>query len=147
MIFAKEIGSIAYLESQPYPITLPAHRIYYDNQFNLIHDSSERSKEIIRFHIDRCKSILDIAASKSANIEDIALLYFHSRLLKGPGKFLAMNEISAHVEVMEKSRDIIRTGGGKDVIEPTGTANYQRELGRYLDPVEGFRGSGFKVQG
>ena len=135
MNYIKSLNRIAYLESQPYPTTLPAHRIYYDNQFNLIHDPSERAKEIIQFHIDRCKSILDIAADKSATIEDIALQYFHSRLLKGPGKFLAMNEISAHVEVMEKSGDIIRTGESKDVIEPTGTANYQRELGQYLEPV------------
>jgi len=135
MNYIKSLNRIAYLESQPYPTTLPAHRIYYDNRFNLIHDSSERAKEIIQFHIDRCKSILDIAASKSATIEDIAVQYFHSRLLKGPGKFLAMNEISAHVEVMEKSGDIIRTGGSKDVIEPTGSANYREELGRYLDAV------------
>jgi glyoxylase-like metal-dependent hydrolase (beta-lactamase superfamily II) len=135
MNYIKSLNRIAYLETQPYPITLPSHRLFFENRFNLIHDSSARAREIIRFHIDRCSSILDIAANGAATVEDIALRYFQSRLLKGPGKFLALNEISAHIEVMEASGDIIRTGENREVIEPTGTAHYREELGRYLDPA------------
>lgn len=134
MNYIKSLNRLAYHEGQPYPITLPSHRIYYDKKFNLIHNASERAKEIIRFHMDRCKRILDIAASGLFTIEDIVVKYFTSRLLKGAGKILARNEISAHIEVMEGTGDLIRTGESNDLIQPTGTKNFLTTLGAYLQP-------------
>jgi glyoxylase-like metal-dependent hydrolase (beta-lactamase superfamily II) len=133
MNYIKSLRRIADL-TKPFPVTLPAHRLYFNNQFNLIHNASNRAKEIIKFHMDRCEEILEIAAIPHSTLEDIAARHFPPRLLKGSGKNLALNEISAHIEILEECGDVGWSGPERCSIEPTGTKNFLDRLGKYLDP-------------
>jgi hypothetical protein len=136
MNYIKSLRRIAGLASEPFPLTLPAHRLFFNNQFNLIHNASDRAREIIRFHMDRCEEILEIAGKPPSTLEDIAARHFQPRLLKGLGKNLAVDEISAHIEILEECGDVQWTGPEKDSIQPTGTNNFLDRLGVYLSPPE-----------
>jgi len=133
MNYIKSLRRIAEQFSKPFPFTFPAHRLFFNNQFNLIHHASERAEEIIRFHMDRCMDILKIAAQPPSTIEDIAARHFPTRLLKGLGKNLAIDEISAHIEILEECEDIQWTGPEKNTIQPTGTKHFLDRLGVYLN--------------
>jgi glyoxylase-like metal-dependent hydrolase (beta-lactamase superfamily II) len=132
MNYIKSLNRIAYLPSQPLQATFPAHRLFYNGQFNLIHSSSDRAKEIIRFHIDRCRDILNIIDNKPADIEEIAIQHFPSSLLTGTGKSLAQNEIMAHIEIMEECGDICWAGENRDTAQHTGSNKYLSIIGAYL---------------
>jgi len=131
MNYIKSLGKIARLASQSLKATFPAHRLFYNGRFNLI-DSSERAKETIRFHIDRCRDILRIINGKPAGIGDIVVQHFPPSRLDGTGKALAESEIRAHLEVMEECGDIRWTGGSKKLIQRTGTSNYLRIVEAYI---------------
>jgi glyoxylase-like metal-dependent hydrolase (beta-lactamase superfamily II) len=131
MNYIKSLSKVANLRSQPLKGTFPAHRLFYNGRFNLL-DSCQRAKEIIRFHIDRCRDILRIIDSKPTGIEDIVVQHFPPSRLAGMGKALAENEIRAHLEIIEECGDIAWERGNKDVIERTGTSNCLDTLGSYL---------------
>ena len=78
--------------------------------------------------------ILEIAAKPPSTLEDIAAQHFPPRLLKGLGKNLAINEISAHIEILEECEDVRWTGPEMNAIQPTGTNNFLDRLGIYLNP-------------
>ena len=78
--------------------------------------------------------ILEIAARPPSTLEDIAARHFPPRLLKGLGKNLAINEISAHIEILEECADVRWTGPEMNAIQPTGTNNFLDRLGIYLNP-------------
>ena len=132
MNYIKSLNKIVSLTSQPLQATFPAHRLFYNGQFNLIHSSSDRAKEIIQFHIDRCRDILNILDNKPASIEEIAIQHFPASQLKGTGKSLAKNEIMAHIEIMEKCGDICWTGENRDIVQHTGSNKYLNIIGTYL---------------
>ena len=131
MNYIKSLNKIAYLNSQPLKVTFPAHRLFYKGRFNFI-DSSERAKEIIQFHIDRCRDILRIIDNEPAGIEDIAVQHFPPSRLAGMGKLLAENEIMAHIEIMEACGDIFWAGENKDIVQRTGTSNCLGAIEAYL---------------
>ncbi len=133
MNYIKSLNKIAYLPSQPLKATFPAHRLFYNGRFNLL-DSSERAREIIQFHIDRCRDILKIIGNKPAGIEDIAVQHFPPSRLAGMGKLLAENEIRAHIEVMEACGDIRRAGEKNDIIQRTETSKCLGVIEAYLRP-------------
>ena len=132
MNYIKSLSKVANLSYQPLKATFPAHRLFYNGRFNLI-DSCQRGKEIIRFHIDRCRDILEIVDSKPTEIKDIVVRHFPSSRLAGMGKSLAENEIRAHLEIMEDCGDIIWEHERKDIIERTGTSNCLETIGSYLN--------------
>jgi len=132
MNYVKSLNKVANLRSQPLKATFPAHRLFYNGRFNLF-DSRHRAKEIIQFHIDRCRDILKIIDSKPTEIKDIVVQHFPPSRLAGMGKWLADNEVRAHLEIMEECGDIIWGIAGKDVIERTGTSNCLDTIGPYLD--------------
>ncbi len=132
MTYIKSLDKITHLSSQPFQAMFPGHRLFYNSQFNIIHSSSSRAKEIIQFHIDRCRDILKIIDNKPAGIEDITLRYFPPSMLAGMGKFMALNEIMAHVEIMEECGDICWVGENKDVVQHTGSSNFLTVMGAYL---------------
>lgn len=134
MNYIKSLRRIADLPNNPFLVTLPAHRLFFNNQFNLIHDAGDRAKEIIRFHMDRCSEILEIAERSPSTLEDIATQHFPPRLLKGVGKKLAINEISAHVEILQECGDVRWTGSEKAPVKPTGSKHILDRLGVYLEP-------------
>jgi len=131
MNYIKSLSKVAYLNSQPLKATFPAHRLFYNGRFNLL-DSSERAKEIIQFHIDRCRDILRIIDNKPAGVADIVVQHFPPSRLAGMGKQLAENEIRAHIEIMEACGDIRWAGENRDIVQRTGTSNYLSAIEVYL---------------
>lgn len=132
MNYIKSLNKITCLTSQPLQATLPAHRLFYNGQFNIIHSSSDRAKEIIQFHIDRCRDILNIIDNKLTRIEDIVPQHFAPSLLVGMGKLMALNEIMAHIEIMEECGDVCLAGKKKDIAQHTGSNNFLTVMGAYL---------------
>jgi glyoxylase-like metal-dependent hydrolase (beta-lactamase superfamily II) len=136
---ATYIASLQRIASIPLPpdhATFPSHRLFYNNRFNLIHKTSDRANDIIRFHIDRCADILTIIGNKPSSVDEIAIQYFPTYLLKGVGKVLGENEISAHIEILEASGDICYKGEKKHLVHPTGTNNFLKTLNFYLSPLD-----------
>jgi glyoxylase-like metal-dependent hydrolase (beta-lactamase superfamily II) len=132
MVYIRSLNKIASNVSQPFKATFPAHRLYYGGQFNLIHSSADRAKEIIQFHIDRCSDILRIVDGKPTGIDDIAIQHFEPELLEGVGKFAARNELTAHIEVMENCGDVRWVDGKRDMVISTGSKYYLDFMGAYL---------------
>jgi glyoxylase-like metal-dependent hydrolase (beta-lactamase superfamily II) len=130
--YIKSLNKVACLNSQPLKAMFPAHRLFYNGRFNLL-DSSERAKGIIRFHIDRCRDIFRITDSKPTVLADIVEQHFTPSLLAGFGRVLADDEIKAHIEIMEACGDIRWVGENKETVQRTGTANYLKVIGVYLD--------------
>jgi glyoxylase-like metal-dependent hydrolase (beta-lactamase superfamily II) len=131
MNYIKSLNKVACLNSKPFKVTFPAHRLFYNGRFNLL-DSSERAKEIIQFHIDRCRDILRIIDNKPIRVADIVIQHFPPSLLAGFGKVLAENEIRAHIEIMEACGDICWSDESEELIKRTGTSNYLKAIGAYL---------------
>ena len=132
MNYIKSLSKITRLASQPIQATFPAHRLFYDGRFNIIRSSSDRAREIIQFHIDRCRDILDIIDNKPTGMDDIAIRHFPPSLLVGMGKSMALNEVMAHIEIMEECGDVCLTGEKKDVAQGTGSNNFLAAMAAYL---------------
>ncbi len=135
--YVKSLNKIIRLGSQQLEATFPAHRLFHRGEFNIIHSSSRRAREIIQFHIDRCLDILRIAANGPVGVDAIAVQHFPPSLLAGLGKIVAGREIKAHLEVMEEYRDIRWVGQNKDLVQPTGSRNFADAFRRYLGDIEG----------
>jgi glyoxylase-like metal-dependent hydrolase (beta-lactamase superfamily II) len=131
MNFIKSLSKIARLRSQPFAATFPGHRLFYEGRFNLL-DAGERASEIISFHIERCRNILEIIGDRPTSIEEIVVRHFPPSRLTGMGKTLAENEIRAHLEVMKDCNDVVWSRGSKDVVEPTGSRNCLDTVASYL---------------
>lgn len=132
MNYIKSLNKIASLASQTLQSTFPAHRLFYNGEFNIIHSCSHRAKEIIQFHIDRCRDILNITQNKPAGIEEIAIQHFPPSALAGTGKSMAQDEIMAHLEIMEECGDICWVGENKDIAKPTGSNKFLSTIAAYL---------------
>ena len=100
----RELKKIA--DRLPDILVLPAHRLYYRDQWHGI-QLSERLHQLVEHHVQRCASILEIVANGEKNVDEIARLHFKESLLKGPGKLMAANEIISHTEVMVASGDLV----------------------------------------
>ncbi len=131
MNFIKSLSKIAGIRSQPFEATFPGHRLFYDGRFNLL-DAGERAREIIGFHIERCRNILEIIGDSPVSIQDIVVKHFPPSRLTGVGKALAENEIRAHLEVMKDCGDVVWKSGSRDIAEPTGSRNCLDVLGSFL---------------
>ena len=130
--YIKSLSKIIRLNSQPLQATFPAHRLFYNGQFNIIPSSSDRAREIIRFHIDRCRDILKIMDNKPSGIDYIVTQHFPSSMLKGMGRSMAANEIMAHIEIMEECGDIRVDRGKEYSVQHNGTDNFLTTLAAYL---------------
>jgi glyoxylase-like metal-dependent hydrolase (beta-lactamase superfamily II) len=133
MAYLKSLNKLGSLTSETIAATFPAHRLFYNGQFNIIHNCSERAKEIIEFHIDRCHDILTIIKDKPASIDEIATQLFPPIQIRGTGMLLAQDEVKAHLEVMEECRDVRWVGDNKDLVQSTGANNYLGVMGKYLE--------------
>ncbi len=131
MNYIKSLSKIANLSSQPLKATFPAHRLFYKGRFNLI-DSRQRAKEIIQFHIDRCRDIVRIIDNNPTGIKDIIIQHFPPSRLTGMGKSLADNEIRVHLELMVDHGDIQWEHSNKEIVRRTGTDHYLNGIGSYL---------------
>lgn len=80
-------------------LTLPGHRIYYNNQWNAF-QLAARSQEIINSHIKRCGDIKEILKMAPKTIREIMTAHFKSSQLEGMGFYMAKNEIQSHLELL-----------------------------------------------
>jgi glyoxylase-like metal-dependent hydrolase (beta-lactamase superfamily II) len=129
--YVKSLQKLANLTPQPTAI-FPGHRLFHNGEFNLIPNLSIRAKEIIQFHIDRCRDILRIIDKEPAGLDQIAAQHFPASSLAGGGNLMAQDEIMAHVEVMEKCGDVCWVGENRDMVQRTGSNNFAELIGRYL---------------
>ena len=132
MVYIKSLNKLASLASQPFEATFPAHRLFYNGKFNIIHSSSDRAMEIIQFHIDRCRDILRIVDGKLTGIKDIAVQHFAPELLVGGGEPLAHHEIISHLEFMEECGDVRLINEEEVIVKNTGSSNFLGLIGAYL---------------
>jgi glyoxylase-like metal-dependent hydrolase (beta-lactamase superfamily II) len=130
--YIKSLNNIMCLSSQPFQATFPAHRLFYNGRFNIISSSSQRAKEIIRFHIDRCRDILKIVNNKPTGLDYIVERHFPPSMLKGMGKLMASDEVMAHLELMEACGDVRVDKKKQYVVEPTGSHNFVDSMAAYL---------------
>jgi glyoxylase-like metal-dependent hydrolase (beta-lactamase superfamily II) len=89
----------------PQLIVLPGHRLFNNGHWNIL-DLKTRVYEIIEHHVQRCAAIIAILQDGPQTPEEIAMKYFDSKLLKGPGMIMATGEIVSHAEFMVHSQDI-----------------------------------------
>ena len=104
---------------------LPAHRLYYQDHWNII-QLKERLHELMEHHIQRCASILNIVATGEKDAPEIARLHFNKHLLKGPGKQMAAVEIISHSELMVACGDLKEVK--KHCYAATGTENFEKSI-------------------
>jgi glyoxylase-like metal-dependent hydrolase (beta-lactamase superfamily II) len=129
--YIKSLHRLAGLTPQPMAI-FPGHRLFYNGGLNLIHSLHGRAREIIQFHIDRCRDILRIIDTKPTGLDAIAFQHFPASSLVGAGKLMARDEVMAHVEVMEKCGDVCWVGENRDMVQGTGSSNFLNVIGAYL---------------
>jgi glyoxylase-like metal-dependent hydrolase (beta-lactamase superfamily II) len=131
MNYIKSLHKLTNLTPQPIAI-FPGHRLFYNGGFNLIHSQYGRAREIIQFHIERCRDILRIMDTKPIGLDAIASQHFPASSLVGVGKIMARDEIMAHVEVMENCGDVCWVGESRDMVQWTGSNNFLNVIGAYL---------------
>jgi hypothetical protein len=106
----------------PEILVLPAHRFYYNNQWNGVR-LADRAKELIRHHIERCAAILEILSSRPKTAEEIAQEHFDAKLLEGFGSMMAANEVISHCELLIAGGDVAAIDG--DNYEVTGNTDFK----------------------
>jgi glyoxylase-like metal-dependent hydrolase (beta-lactamase superfamily II) len=110
---------------QPQLLMLPAHRLYYQGQWNDI-DLEERINELLQHHLQRCTAVLEILHDKPKSVETIAEKHFEERLLKGYGSIMAANEIVSHCELLIACGDLIALDD--NTYAATGTNNFEEYI-------------------
>ena len=88
---------------------LPAHRFYYEGRWNVV-NLTERIDELFEHHVQRCAAIVDIVSRGRGTLEEIVQRHFEPSLLRGPGKYMAANEILSHCELLVDYGDLAETG-------------------------------------
>jgi glyoxylase-like metal-dependent hydrolase (beta-lactamase superfamily II) len=106
----KKLGEIA--EQHPDLFVLPAHRLFYNGQWNGL-QLADRVNDLIQHHVDRCGAILAILSTGPKTAEEIAREHFDESLLEGFGSMMAANEIVSHCELLIRSGDLVSTDGNK----------------------------------
>jgi glyoxylase-like metal-dependent hydrolase (beta-lactamase superfamily II) len=102
-------------------IVLPAHRLFYNNQWNEM-DLNKRVRELLIHHTERCTRILESLKRNPKTAKDLAVDCFEAGLLKGTGIVMAENEILSHCELLQSCGDVVSVNGGR--LEATGSANF-----------------------
>jgi glyoxylase-like metal-dependent hydrolase (beta-lactamase superfamily II) len=106
----------------PEIVVFPAHRFYYNNQWNGIH-LADRVKELVEHHVERCAAILEIIGRRSKAAEEIARVHFDPKLLEGFGSLMAVNEIISHCELLIACGDLVLVDGNQYVA--TGISDFK----------------------
>ena len=103
-------------------LVLPAHRFYFKGRWNGL-KLSVRIGELIGHHVARCAAILEILRQEPKTADQITETYFEQRLLKGFGRFMALNEIQSHLELLHAAGDVAIADGRE--VHSTGTSNFE----------------------
>ena len=121
----KKLAEIA--RRHPDILVLPAHRFYYNDQWNAIR-LAQRVNELLDHHIQRCGAIIEILRNGSGpqTAGEIARQHFEERLLEGFGSFMAANEIISHCELLIKSGDLVPIDD--NTYSTTGSVNFEEDI-------------------
>jgi glyoxylase-like metal-dependent hydrolase (beta-lactamase superfamily II) len=111
----------------PNLIVLPAHRLYYNEQWGII-DPEVRSQDISEHHRQRGRTIRNLLRDGPLDDEAIARVLFEPQLLKGLGMRMAVNEVRSHLELLAHCGDVGRLNDGKTA--STGRGNYEEYFQR-----------------
>jgi len=111
-------------------LLLPGHRLFEKGKINCL-KPSERAAEIILFHQERCKDILNILGNRGLKLDEIALELFEPRLRKGWGRFMSQREVMSHLELLSICGDI-EWASKEFMSRATGSNNYKEFFVPYL---------------
>ena len=121
--YIKSLKKLAEIGRQyPEILVLPAHRFYYNNQWNGIR-LADRANELIRHHIERCAAILEILNSRPKTADEIAREHFEAKLLEGFGSMMAANEVISHCELLIAAGDVTAIDGDNYAV--TGNTDFK----------------------
>jgi glyoxylase-like metal-dependent hydrolase (beta-lactamase superfamily II) len=122
----KKLGQIA--SRHPDILVLPAHRLYYGNQWNGI-QLATRVNELLDHHIQRCGAVVEILSNGHGpqTADEIAREHFEESLLEGFGSFMAANEIISHCELLINCGDAVAVG--RDKYSNSGSSNFETYIG------------------
>jgi glyoxylase-like metal-dependent hydrolase (beta-lactamase superfamily II) len=121
----------------PQILVLPGHRLFNKNQWNIL-DLNNRVNEMIEHHVQRCGAIVTILKKGPQTAEEVAKEHFDSKLLKGFGINMAVNEILSHAELLRFSGDVVMNADGRFVA--LGTCHFESLIrnqpvaGHFLSP-------------
>jgi glyoxylase-like metal-dependent hydrolase (beta-lactamase superfamily II) len=119
----KKLGEIA--EQYPEIIVFPAHRLFYDGQWNGVR-LAERVDELIQHHVERCGAVLDILNGGAKTADEIAREHFEESLLEGFGSMMAANEIVSHCELLSECGDVVAVD--MDKYAASGSTGFERHI-------------------
>ncbi len=119
-------------EKFPGLLVLPAHRLFYNSQWNEL-NMEERANQLIEHHMMRSADILRILRQGPKSAEDIAVAHFEEHLLRGLGILLAENEIISHCELLSACGDVAFTEQGEYMA--TGSTNFASYI-QALEPAD-----------
>ena len=111
-------------------LTLPGHRLYYDDQWNDF-PLEARALEIENHHIERCGDILEIIRTQPKSVDEITTAHFEPSQLEGMGAGMAKNEIESHLEFLMDSSDVKPVD--KQRFSGTGTREFETAI-QALEP-------------
>jgi glyoxylase-like metal-dependent hydrolase (beta-lactamase superfamily II) len=112
------------------PVVLPAHRLFYNGQWNNI-NLITRADELITHHTQRCGDILKILEQGPKTAREIAVAHFDENLLMGFGILMAENEVISHCELLCSCNDTVLEKDEK--FAATGSTNFESAV-RSLTP-------------
>ena len=107
-------------------LVLPAHRLFYEGQWNEL-DLAQRASELIEHHLTRASAFLELLQSGPKTVRELSLAHFDNGKLKGAGKRMADNEVISHLELMLHAGDVRVLSDGR--FEATG----QSVLADYME--------------
>jgi hypothetical protein len=101
---------------------LPAHRFYYDDQWNMV-DLTRRVDELIEHHVRRCADIVDIVSRGHGDNRRNRSAAFQAIPSERPGETHGLNEILSHCELLVGWGDLVETGSHR--YEASGTRLFE----------------------
>lgn len=93
-------------------LLLPGHRLFFEDRWQFV-ELESRVQDLFEHHIERCESIKRALKDGPRTAEEIAQKCFEQRLLEGYAMNLAINEVLSHLELMERSGDVVATSNMK----------------------------------
>jgi hypothetical protein len=112
-------------------LLLPGHRLFEKGKPNYLRPA-ERAAEILRFHAERCGSILKILDGRVLDLDEISIELFDPRLRRGFGKYLSQREVMSHLELLAVHGDVEWVEGSKFTSRATGSEKYKEFFHQFI---------------
>ncbi|MBI2867143.1 MAG: hypothetical protein HYX97_02260, partial [Chloroflexi bacterium] len=125
-VFLRSMKRITQLEGDL--TLLPSHRLYFKGKLNLIGKS--RAEEIIDHHRRRLGRILDVLEQGPLSVTELTLKHFRGTELSGRFLYMAIDEVIAHLELLQEAGDVAYLPDDPHMVSATGTRGYEGLLAR-----------------